>query len=443
MSLIFLLSVTLFCNADMLSPEGEPIESTFATFFRWVNHLEQQLENDQDLFVAAFGKPTFPINPTLLLAFREYWNAFPETASIPYSDTAGNWESRSLMAKAFEKEYNLQIDPTHIIYTIGGCGALQAAFRAIHQLNPTGKIVAILPFYPQYRVLHGGTEKNSIHGIDVTKTGFKLTVDALQTSLSFISASDISAFVFCDPNNPCGTTVGKEEWKKIGVILKKYPNIPIILDEAYREICFQETHISLLEAVPELASRIILVRSATKGLSAAGERMAVAYVPDNRLRNFMLDYITNISLHAPKSHQYAYSHAMYHLTLNKQNELGKYYQKRVSYMQEGLKDLNIHIKDPNYEPTATFYLLADLSCLKGKLLHPKAALILDKKKNRSIIETDQDIAYHLLIDKRLAITPLSFFGLNPEACLFRITCSDKPDQLEKILMRLKSMIHDE
>lgn len=392
------------------------------------------------MILAAFGKPTAPLDQDLLEAMRHYWNFFPDGAALPYCDTAGLWNCRLLMAKSLEKQYHekVQINPKHLIFTVGGCGALQAAFSAIHQQHPNGKLVAVTPYYPQYQILNGGTAQNTLHPIDVTKTSFLLTAEALEESLKTISPSEISAFVFCDPNNPCGTTSGTNEWRKIADILRRYGNIPIVLDEAYAEMCFHEPHVSLLETAPDLVQRIVLMRSATKGFSAAGERMAIVVAPNKKIRSTMLDFITNISLHAPTSHQYAYTHAMQHLTNEKKQNLGRFYQKRVAFMQQELERINMQLDDPSYKPNATFYLLANLKKYQGHPLNKKAALILGKTESDPKIETDVDIAYHLLFTKNLAISPLSFFGVGPNECLMRITCSDHEEILREMSKRLEA-----
>ncbi|MFX7739893.1 aminotransferase class I/II-fold pyridoxal phosphate-dependent enzyme, partial [Acinetobacter baumannii] len=78
-----------------------------------------------------------------------------------------------------------------------------------------------------------------------------------------------------DPNNPLGTIIEDSELYSIAEILRKHTDILIILDEAYAEMRLDgQQHMSLLRIAPDLSSRIVLMRSATKALSAAGERMA-------------------------------------------------------------------------------------------------------------------------------------------------------------------------
>lgn len=426
------------CHSSIYSPEGEETDATFSSYFRWVNYLQ---ENDpsSSIIVAAFGKPAAPLNENILIGFRQFWGNLSDTSSLPYTETAGGGNYRKQMAAALEKEYShkIAINPDDVIFTVGGCGALQATFYAIHHMSPKGKIVVITPYYPQYKVLYGGACQNNLHPIDVTKTGFRLTAKALEDSLAKIDSSEISAFVFCDPNNPCGTTPGEHEWLKIAEILRKGPKVPIILDEAYAEMCFHENHKSLLEVCPELIDRIVLIRSATKSLSAAGERLAVALVGDKKVRSLMLDYLTNVCLHSPVSHHYAYAYAMSNLTQEHKNQIATFYEKRLRYMEEAVHKLGINLKDESYKPTATFYMLADFTVLKGQALHPKAAYILKKTEDAPKIETDLDVAFHLLFDKQVAITPLSFFGLDASACLMRITCADELEVLDEMVGRIK------
>ena len=63
----------------------------------------------------------------------------------------------------------------------------------------------------------------------------------------------------------------------------------ILLDEAYMEMSY-DPYSSLFTLASHLHERIVLVRSATKGFSASGERMAVAVVGSARMREKMREY---------------------------------------------------------------------------------------------------------------------------------------------------------
>ena len=99
----FYLFYFFCCYGNILSPEGEQSDATFASYFRWVNHL-QEAPDPSFMVIAAFGKPTAPIDSNALFAFRQFWNIFPSDSSLPYSETQGGLASRQQMASALEKE---------------------------------------------------------------------------------------------------------------------------------------------------------------------------------------------------------------------------------------------------------------------------------------------------------------------------------------------------
>lgn len=56
------------------------------------------------------------------------------------------------------------------------------------------------------------------------------------------------------------------------------------------------------------------------------------------------------------------------------------------------------------------------------------------------IKTDEDIAYYLLFNDRLMITPLSYFGLSKYHGYMRITCSGGLEELQDLMNRLETRL---
>ncbi len=117
------------------------------------------------------------------------------------------------------------------------------------------------------------------------------------------------AVLICNPSNPLGTIIDEDELKKIADVLRQYPELHIIFDEAYAEMAFKPMP-SFLKIAPDLKSRTIILRSATKALSAAGERMAILLVFDKGMMNEFLNKNINSFIHAPRSAQKAYAETM-------------------------------------------------------------------------------------------------------------------------------------
>lgn len=439
--------LNMVCLKNNLSPikifnvHGFEDESDLGNYYEWVRHVDADNLCNKHNKILSFmvGRPSYKIDETFRLAMVEYWESIAKDKPISYGDIQGEYAYRKLMARGLSKQYNNKIDfvPENILFTTGGVAALHASFYAVNTLLPNKKIVTSLPFHSFYTGYNGREDINFLSTFNVMHNGGVLNAKDLENHLSKLRNDEIAAFLFCDPNNPMATTPGAEEWGKITKILKQYPN-PIILDEAYAEMVFNKPHESLLEVSPELKERIILLRSAAKGLSAAGERAAIGVSFNKEIMNLMVKYTLNQSIHSPKSHQYAYAQAMVKLTKRKKKSLSSFYMKKVNYIHKFLKEKGILFNNKNYCPNSTFYIVADFSFMKGKTLNNEAIQVFSSRHNE--IEADQDIAYHLLFEHGIAIAPMSFFGENPNKCLLRITCSGTKEELDELLIRLDSVI---
>ena len=459
-------------------PNGDPALTTdpIMVFNKWVRYFKKL---GKTTLSAYMGKPTYPMPSIIPKELLLYWmkkygialltqlpllpKLIELDATIPYDDTQGNEKARQKMVRALTKWYNQAIEfkPEHILFTVGDAGALSIIFKFLDQKNPNGLILTPVPHYSLY-ANEGG--KNKLHPIDVMQNnGFKLTAEAVEMSICAASARQsldkktISAFLFCYPHNPTGTTVDFKEWQKIAEVIKRhlkiYPETLIILDEVYAELQF--SGMSLLQAAPELANNIILLRSATKGLSTPGERQAIA-VAFNQATMTQLNRISIQTYgHAPTSLQLAYAHALKKLASDTAElaEMKRYYFKKIEYVQQRLSEMGAALPDPSYQISGSFYILADFSDFIGLPLHPDVIKQVYKGNHSGTIQTDEDIAYHLLFDGQLGIAPLSYFihsdvALSlahlrkaPNLGYMRITCSDDEKQLKELMDSLEHYLY--
>jgi hypothetical protein len=196
-------------------------------------------------------------------------------------------------------------------------------------------------------------------------------------------------------------------------------------------------HVSLLKIAPDLLPRIILMRSATKALSLAGERMAIIIASDQGLMAKLLNENLNRIGHAPRSSQYAYAAAMEHWDEIELSNLSDYYGKQTEFVIQALQNMGATMPDPDYKVRGAFYVVADFSDLLGLPLPPETQRALNKI---GPIETDEDIAYYLLFTDGIMIAPLSYFGL-PERCGYlRITCGSGLAELKILMDRLEQRL---
>ncbi len=419
-------------------PDGHMLQMNFSSYWVWSEH---QRKKDPQLVMAVIGRPTAPLDPDLRKGMCEYWQHAGKEP-INYGDPKGELIYRERMAAALNRQYNgtINFSADDVTFTVGGTSGLHAIFHTLRLTHPDKKIVTTNPYYPTYRGYRGEKTENDLFYIDISQNGYRLTEEVLRNGLRGVDIESIGGFLFCDPNNPAGSVVGRGEWEKIGRFFREYPEVPIVIDEAYGEMVFDGVHESFIEAAPYLTDRIILLRSATKGLSAAGERCAIVATTNKAYMSKLVNYSISNYLHSPKSSQHAYTYAMECLTPQKREKLAEFYKFQIDKVANLLKVYGFSIKDETYKVEGTFYILADMSDLFGVSLEPAVQNLYIE--TRKVISTDIDIGFHLLMKYGIAFAPLSFFGVSDKNGLMRITCSLSPQEMIQLENKLRQIRED-
>jgi aspartate aminotransferase/aminotransferase len=433
----------------MLTPEGLPAHKVDKVMLlnAWAKSLAMKQksnsnETNKPMIFAGMGRPTYPLHPHTGKFLANYWGKHSGDA-VDYGNPQGDLDARTIMAEAMSKWYNQTINANKILYTVGGAGALRSIFSALtsyHQATPGFRVITPFPFYSLYN-----DSDLKLHPIPVMNAnGYNLTAESLLASIR--SAYTLAekdkgyprALLLCDPNNPLGSVLGEKELKRIATVLRAYPEMTIILDEAYAEMVLDGTqHISLLKIAPDLKKRIILMRSATKGLSAAGERMAITIAFNQEIMGSILQHSIRTYGHAPRSLQIAYAETMKNFSTEDRIKLNNFYAQKVEYVKKRLVDMGAAMPDKNYQVSATFYILGDFSELRGEPLPQEASLALGKK---SIIDSDEDIVYSLLFEESVMVAPGSYFGISKNKGYVRITCSAEMELLGILMDRLETRL---
>lgn len=422
------------------------------------------------IIAAGMGRPTFPINDSVSEFASLYWASMTQKshnarrllrdgvedslivksdAVIGYGNPRGDLEPREKMAGALSKWYGLPITAENVIFTVGGAGALRVIFDTFNKRYPNCRIMTPFPHYSLYT---GPGGMNNLHPIDVmSQPGYRLTAASFKASLdaadalAAVDGNKVRLFLLCDPNNPLGTIVEESELKEIANILRSRPEINIAIDEAYAEMRLDgdgvsegpSKHRSLLTIAPDLKDRILLMRSATKALSAAGERMAVLVSFNNSLTTQLVtEHIDNCG-HAPRSSQAAFAEAMDKFTERERKDLVNFYKPMVDYVFERLHGMGAAMPDSSYKPTGTFYVVGDFSDLLGLDIPPEAEVALGKKGKA---ETAEDVAFSLLLKEGVMLAPLQYFGLSSNQAYLRITCSGGTEELTELMDRVEQAL---
>lgn len=444
----------------MKTPYGQPADGIEKVMLlaMWATHLKSHPPTGhpvkQKMIFAGLGKPTYPIHQHTVKAYQHYWErmqvqaeqwfddpAAQMHAAIGYGDPYGDLQAKHTMAKAMSNWYGSEIRAQHVLFTVGGIGGLRLIFDVLNALNPSKQYRVITPF-PHYSA-YSNNPQHLLHPIDVmAEKGYKLTAKALEQSI--IKAYDLAlndkiepkAVLLCNPSNPLGTVVDEKELLQIVQVLRQYPQLYFILDEAYAEMNFVPVP-SFIQCAPDLKPRTIILRSATKALSAAGERMAAVLAFDQAFINQLVRHKISAYIHAPRSAQHAYAETMRHFNQCDRSALATYYKNKVAYVTQRLQAMGASMPCPHYRVEGTFYVLSDFSALFGLAMPEIASAALD---HQGVIRTGEDLAYYLLFNHALMLAPLSYFGLANNSGFLRITCSASLPELQELMDRLESIL---
>lgn len=448
----------------MKTPEDQPADNIDKIMLlamwakercKYIASCNDPIIKNKKMIFAGMGKPTYPISRYIIDSHINYWSRIGEladedaaaisdsiegNAAIDYGDPRGDEYARSLMATAMSKWYKSLVLPDNILFTVGGAGALRVifdTFNALFQDQSNYRVITPFPYYTFY-----ANNRHQLHPIDVIQEqGYRLTARSLQLSIdsAYILAEKDKIYpkilLLCNPHSPLGTVIDKEELMQIVEVLKQYPEIYILLDEVYAEICFNKDQVpDLLTIAPELKNRIIIIRSATKALSAAGERMSVILAFDKLVMTKLLEHNINTIGHAPRSSQIAYAETMMKFTNEEQQKLVDFYHQKVEYVAGRLRAMDAYMPDPEYKVAGTFYIVGDFSDLLGVELTLDTVQVLEKSGH---VSTSEELAYYLLFNEAVMIAPLAYFGMAKNNGFMRITCSGSLSELCELMDRLE------
>lgn len=196
---------------------------------------------------------------------------------------AGGHEGLKQAASRFVKAFiDIDIDPRGCIPVTGSVEGSFGAFAACSQRIPgRDKLLFIDPGFPiqksQLRVLGTGWRSFDIY----SWRGAGRLHERLEEELS---AGDIAAIVYSNPDNPAWTCLEEEELAVIGELATKYDAV-VVEDLAYFCMDYRKElgtpfRPPYLPTVARYTDNYILLLSASKIFSYAGQRIALTCISD-------------------------------------------------------------------------------------------------------------------------------------------------------------------
>jgi len=335
-----------------------------------------------DIIGLSLGEPDFNtpefIKDAAVQAVKDNWNS--------YSPVDGYADLKTAICNKFKRDNNLDYNPTQIVVSTGAKQSIANICMVL--LNPGDEVLLPAPYWVSYSAIATLAEAKSIIIPSSIETDFKITPEQLEAAIT----PKTKLVMFNSPNNPSGTIYSEKEYRSLGSVLEKYPDVFILSDEIYEHINYGTPHFSIA-SIPELYDRTITVNGVAKAFAMTGWRIGYIGAPEwlakacNKMQgqitsgaNCIAQRATIAAVEAPVS--------------NIQYMVDEFAKRREIIIQLLSEIPGIKIN----QPKGAFYVFPDISFYFGKILAGKK------------IENASDFALYLLEQAHVATVTGDAFG---------------------------------
>ena len=366
----------------------------------------RELKNEGiDVIGLSLGEPDFNtpefIKDAAIQAVNDNYNS--------YSPVDGYADLKQAIITKFKRDNGLDYVANQIVVSTGAKQSIANVCMVL--LNPGDEVLLPAPYWVSYSAIATLAEAKSTIIPTSIDNDFKITPEQLEAAIS----PKTKLIMFNSPNNPSGTIYTEEEYRALGKVLEKYPDIYIMSDEIYEHINYGTPHFSIA-AIPSLYDRTITVNGVAKAFAMTGWRIGYIGAPAwiakacNKMQgqitsgaNCIAQRATITALEAPVSNiQYMVDE----------------FQSRRKLIIELLSEI------PGFrinEPEGAFYVFPDVSYYFGKTMNGKT------------INDASDFALYLLEEAHVATVTGDAFGNGD--CI-RISYAASVDNIKEAIARI-------
>ncbi len=362
-----------------------------------------------DIIGLSLGEPDFNtpefIKDAAIQAVKDNYNS--------YSPVDGYTDLKEAICNKFKRDNGLDYKPSQVVVSTGAKQSIANLCMVL--LNPGDEVLLPAPYWVSYSAIATLAEAKSIIIPSSIETDFKITPKQLEAAIT----PKTKLVMFNSPNNPSGTIYTEAEYRALGKVLEKYPDIYILSDEIYELINYGKPHFSIA-AIPALYDRTITVNGVAKAFAMTGWRIGYIGAPEwiakacNKMQgqitsgaNCIAQRATIAALNAPVS--------------------------EIQYMVDEFKSrrtliLNLLSEIPGLklnEPDGAFYVFPDVSAYFGKTMKGKT------------INDANDFALFLLEEANVATVTGDAFG-NPD-CI-RISYAASVENIREAVKRIANAL---
>ena len=297
----------------------------------------------------------------------------------------------------FETARGMACTADQVLITVGATGALFTALLGI--LNPGDEVIIPTPAFSLYETI-ATVAGAKVVPLDLTKTGFQITDEALSACLS----EKTKAIVLNSPNNPTGTVLNEaslEAVKRAAAARDFY----IICDNVYNQLVWGPCPDLSLDAA--LADKVLLCQSFSKPYAMTGWRVGYLVGPQAVMDRLLLLHAAQVAA-VPTFLQTACITALQ----TDISEMREIYRLRREFVVSRLREMGLSFP----EPAGAFYVFVDI---------------------RRFGLTSENFCARAIRQAAVAMVPGSCFGAEGYV---RLSCCCSMDDLARGMDRLEDFL---
>ncbi len=298
--------------------------------------------NGISIFHLNIGQPDIPTPPEALKAVSNH-----QSTTIKYGPSEGYKSLRSTMAKYY-KRFQVTLESEHIYVTTGASEAI--LFTLMACCDQDSEIIIPEPFYANYFGFAGMAHLNIVPVTTRIETSFALpSAEEIESKIT----SKTQAILICNPGNPTGQLYLENDLKAL-IDLANRKDIFLIVDEVYREFCYEKTFTSAL-SFENGTKHVIAIDSISKIFSSCGARIGSIATKNEKVLQIINKY-AQLRLSPPHYGQIL-AEACYQNIEPYMSQVLNQYKIRRNVLYEELLKAGI---ENLYKPDAAFYNMVPL-----------------------------------------------------------------------------------
>ena len=238
--------------------------------------LEQAKKVGADkVYDFSIGNPSIPAPKKVNESIHKIVDEMDSIKLHGYSMAAGFDTARDAIAADLTARFGIDVKGSELFLTCGAAPALMSVLRSLI-VNADSEIMAIAPFFPEYRPFVAA-QGGKLVVVPADTKAFQIHLEEVEKCIT----AHTQAIIVNSPNNPSGVVYTEETLKGLAALLerksKEYGHpIYIIADEPYRELVYGGVKVPF---IPAIYKNTIVCYSYSKSLSLPGERIGYVYVP--------------------------------------------------------------------------------------------------------------------------------------------------------------------